>query len=141
MRRKIDRYPSRFSPVDPLRDGPTGWFCEFELRPFNIGSMTKGLISPPRLLIPSRSPPNLAVRPLDRTQQKKKLLPKSLIAFSKVLEEAQGAVRDYQEHSREGTVRAVQVADVRASFARQYRPGGGGGEECRTANDRRSQGQ
>jgi hypothetical protein len=61
-----------------------------------------------------------------RTEQKKKPVSESLIAFNKALEEAQQESRIDRNVPGKGTVRVVQVADVRSSFARHYRPKGGG---------------
>jgi hypothetical protein len=61
-----------------------------------------------------------------RIEQKKKPLSESLIALNKALEEAQQESRIDRNVPGKGTVRVVQVADVRSSFARHYRPKGGG---------------
>jgi hypothetical protein len=69
----------------------------------------------------SRSSPDLAVRPLDRTQQKKKLLPESLTRLQQGFGGGPG--------SSQGLSRNIppfghyRLPTSRASFARHYRPG------------------
>jgi len=108
-----------------LRDGPTGWSCEFELRPFNIGVDDEGVDIVSAFVDPKASTAGF-IR-TGRTQQKKKSVPESLIAFNQALDETLQQSGADRTIPGKGTVRAVQVANVRASFARHYRPGGHGG--------------
>ncbi len=65
-----------------------------------------------------------------RTQQKKKPASESVIALNKALEEAQEQSGIVNTIPRKGTVRMVRVADIRASFARHYRPKAVGGKNA-----------
>jgi hypothetical protein len=107
-----------------LRDGPTGWSCEFELCPFKIGLDEEGMDIVSAFVDPK--PNTSGFVKSGRTQQKKKPIPESMIAFNKALEEAQQESGIDRNVPGKGTVRVVQVADVRSSFARHYRPKGGG---------------
>jgi hypothetical protein len=111
-----------------LRDGPTGWSCEFELCPFKIGVDEEGMDIVSAFVDPK---PNTAgFNRSGRTQQKKKPIPESMIAFNKAFEEAQEQSGIVRTIPGKGSVRAVLVADVRASFARHYRTKGHGGNSA-----------
>jgi hypothetical protein len=106
-----------------LRDGPTGWSCEFGLHPFKIGVDDEGVDIVSAFVDPKASTAGFIRTGL--TQQKKKPASESLIAFNKALDETLQQSGADRTIPGKGTVRTVRLADVRASFARHYQPKGG----------------
>jgi AAA domain len=109
-----------------LRDGPTGWGCDFELKPFKIGVDDEGENITSAFVEPKSVSAGFGkfVR-----GQKKKAPAQSSTAFVKAFEESlQQFGIDRTCPSSGKSVRAVRVSDVRASFARKYCPEGGAGK-------------
>jgi hypothetical protein len=94
------------------------------LQPFKIGVDDEGVDIVSAFVDPK--PSTAGFGKTGRTQQKKKSVPESLTAFNKALDEALERSGADRTISGQGTVRTVRLADVRASFARIYRPKGGG---------------
>jgi hypothetical protein len=94
------------------------------LNPFKIGVDDEGVDIVSAFVDPK--PSTAGFGKSGRTQQKRKSAPESLTAFNKALDEVLRQSGADRPIPGKGTVRAVQVADVRASFARIYRPKGGG---------------
>jgi AAA domain len=109
-----------------LRDGPTGWSCEFGLHSFKIGVDDEGMDIVSAFVDPK--PSTAGFNSSGRTQQKKKPASESLVALNKAVDEALQQSGADRTIPGTGTVRAVQVANVRAAFARHYRPRGKGGK-------------
>ena len=101
-----------------LRDGPTGWCCEFELKPFKIGVDDEGedIVS---AFVDPRSI-TAGFGKLGRSRTKKEIPVWLAGRFTKAVQEALeefGVDRAIQGGAVK--VRAVRIDDVRTSFARQ----------------------
>jgi hypothetical protein len=97
------------------------------LHPFKIGVDDEGMDIVSAFV---EAKPNTAGHRSGRTQQKKKPIPESMVAFNKALDQALQQSGGDRTIPGKGTARIVQVADVRASFARHYRPRGKGGKSA-----------
>ena len=109
-----------------LRDGPTGWGCDFELKPFKIGVNDDG-----ENITSAFVEPKTVTAGFGRIVrgQKKRAPAQSSTAFAKAFGEALEQVGiDRTCPGSDRVVRAVRVSDLRASFAREYYPGGGAGK-------------
>jgi hypothetical protein len=112
---------SRRISVTKLRDGATGWGCEFDLVPFKIGVDDEGedihsaFVEPKTVTAgfgqPARS-------------QKKKTPSPGLVTFNLAFEEALKDTGVERIVLPDKSVRMVRVSDVRASFDRHYKPAG-----------------
>jgi hypothetical protein len=108
--------------VTKLRDAPTGWSCEFDLKPYKIGTDDEGEDIMSAFVDPKTITAGFGKSVGSKT---KKTPAQSLSAFIKALQESLALENfglDRPNPATGTTVRAVRVSDVRASFARHYQP-------------------
>jgi AAA domain len=106
--------------VTKLRDAPTGWSCEFDLKPYKIGTDDEGEDMMSAFVDPKTITACFGKSVGSKT---KKTPTQSLSAFIKALQESlENFGFDRPNPATGTTVRAVRVSDVRASFARHYQP-------------------
>jgi hypothetical protein len=111
---------SRRISVTKLRDGATGWGCEFDLVPFKVGVDDEGedinsaFVEPKTVTAGFGQPAK---------SQKKKTPSSGLVAFNLAFEEALKESGEDRLVPPDGkSVRMVRVKDVRASFDRHHKP-------------------
>jgi hypothetical protein len=108
--------------VTKLRDGATGWGCEFDLVPFKVGVDDEGEDIYSAFVEPKTVTAGFGQ---SAGSQKKKTPSPGSAAFNTAFEEAlkdSGMNRLVPPHGK--SVRMVRVTDVRASFDRKYKPAG-----------------
>jgi hypothetical protein len=116
---------SRRIAVTKLRDGPTGWSCEFDVTPFKIG-----VDEDDDEIISAFVEPKTVTAGFGRSNRRKKekAPAQSSTAFTEAFEEAINEHGISRATPGTGTtVKAIRVPDVRASFVRHYRPDGQSG--------------
>jgi hypothetical protein len=108
--------------VTKLRDGATGWSCEFDLVPFKVGVDDEGediysAFVEPKTVTAGFGQPARSL--------KKKTPSPGLVAFNIAFEEALKDSGEDRLVPPDGkSVSMVRVKDVRASFDRHYQPAG-----------------
>lgn len=125
---------TRSTVLTKLRDGPTGWSCEFDLTPFKIDVDEDG-----DDIISAFVEPRTFTAGFGRSNRpkKQKVPAQSSAAFTEAFDEAvaqHGVSR--QMPGVDKAVRAVRATDVRAAFVRRYQPKGRSKDAQRQAFNR-----